>query len=112
MWEAGGPSRSQRDLSEVNVPFQVIMDSSWDVCLGRFAVSSPANLASSEEFVSLLNHGECRCIKMTKLAGIGDKVAGVFKVGLFLIESLFIFLSASSHCERITCFPIFPFSSL
>lgn len=85
MWEARDPSRNQRDLSEVNVPFQVIMDSSWDVCLGHFAVSSSANLASSEEFVSLLNHGECRCIKMAKLAGGGDKVAGVFKVGLFLI---------------------------
>lgn len=80
-----GLAGRQRDLSEVNVPFQVIMDSSWHVCLGQANVSSSANLTSSEEFMSLLTYGDCRCNKMTKLAGGGDRVARVFKVGLFLI---------------------------
>lgn len=64
------------------------MDSSWDVCLGQFAVNSSAHLASSGEYVSLLIHGERRCNRVTKLVGGGDRVAGVFAVGLFLIQPL------------------------
>lgn len=85
MCRGWGLSGSQRGLSEVNVPFQVIMNNSWDVCLAQFAVRHSANLASSEEFVGLLNHGEHRCNKVTELAGGGDKVAGMFAVNLFLI---------------------------
>ena len=64
------------------------MDSSWDVCLGQFAVNSFAHLASSGEFVSLLTHGERRCNRVTELVGGGDGVVGVFAVGLFLIQPL------------------------
>jgi len=109
VWGGCGFSGSQRGLSEVNVPFQVIMDSSWEVFLGQFAVNSSANLASSEEFLSLLNRGKRRCNIVTGLGG-GDGVAGMFKVGLFLIQPLafsLCSLSAPYHCEKVMCFPVF-----
>lgn len=64
------------------------MDSSWDVCLGQFAVNSSANLAFRGEFSSLLTRGEHRCNQSDKVVGGGDTVAGVFAVGLFLMRPL------------------------
>lgn len=72
------------------------MDSSWDVCLGQFAVNSSANLASRGEFSSVLTRGEHRCNRVTKLVGGGDAVAGAFAVGLFLMRPLTFSLSFPS----------------
>lgn len=63
MVEEARDSTNRRGLSEVNVPFQVVMDRSWVSAWGQFIVSSPANLASSEEFSSLLNHGKGHVLK-------------------------------------------------